>query len=70
MLLPAADIQTKERPPGTPAACASGREDSDPELALHDRCPVCGRGDALLVLDEVVYCAACGYASDGARGCT
>lgn len=34
------------------------------------RCPTCGRGDALLVLDEVVYCAACGYASDGARGCT
>lgn len=33
-------------------------------------CPTCGRGDALLVIGDVLYCVACGYASDGARGCT
>ncbi len=38
--------------------------------AAADQCPTCGRGDALLVIDQVVYCVSCGYASDGARGCT
>lgn len=34
------------------------------------RCPVCGREDALVPVGEALFCAACGYASDGAAGCT
>lgn len=33
-------------------------------------CPTCGRGGALILAGDVLFCAACGYASDGARGCT
>ena len=36
-----------------------------PRQVVVDHCPTCGRSDALLTIDEVVYCAACGYASDG-----
>lgn len=39
-------------------------------LAAAEACPICGRGDALLAIGDVLYCAACGYASDSARGCT
>lgn len=34
------------------------------------RCPVCGREDALVAVGEALFCAACGYASDSAAGCT
>ena len=34
------------------------------------RCPVCRREDALVVVGDAQFCAACGYASDGAAGCT
>lgn len=33
-------------------------------------CPNCGRTGTLLPVGDVLFCAACGYASDGARGCT
>ena len=35
-----------------------------------EACPVCRRVDSLVRLGETSYCAACGYASDGAAGCT
>lgn len=33
-------------------------------------CPLCARTGTLTLVGDVLYCAACGYASDGARGCT
>ncbi len=33
-------------------------------------CPICLRADGLLQIGGVIFCAACGYASDGAGGCT
>jgi hypothetical protein len=33
-------------------------------------CPLCGRMGTLTPVGEVLYCAACGYASDGVAGCT
>jgi hypothetical protein len=33
-------------------------------------CPLCARVGALVLVGEVLFCAACGYASDGVRGCT
>ena len=33
-------------------------------------CPVCLRADVLLQIGGAIFCAACGYASDGAGGCT
>ncbi len=33
-------------------------------------CPVCARVETLTLVGDVWYCAACGYASDGVRGCT
>lgn len=41
--------------------------------ALHadtPTCPVCRREDALVLIGETIFCAACGYSSDGSRGCT
>ena len=35
-----------------------------------EACPVCRRIDALVRVGEATYCAGCGYASDGAAGCT
>jgi hypothetical protein len=39
-----------------------------PEAPL--ACPNCGRTDTLMPAGDVLFCAACGYASDGVRGCT
>lgn len=33
-------------------------------------CPNCRRGDALAVVGEMLFCMACGYTSEGGRGCT
>jgi hypothetical protein len=33
-------------------------------------CPLCARVGTVTLVGDVWYCAACGYASDGARGCT
>lgn len=33
-------------------------------------CPNCGRGDALATVGELLFCLACGYSSEGGRGCT
>ena len=33
-------------------------------------CPLCARVGTLTLVGDVWYCAACGYASDGVRGCT
>ncbi|MEI2690895.1 MAG: hypothetical protein V9H69_14770 [Anaerolineae bacterium] len=33
-------------------------------------CPVCTRTGTLLAIGDALFCAACGYASDGAAGCT
>ena len=33
-------------------------------------CPNCGRRDTLVVLGDFTACAACGYSSEGVRGCT
>ena len=33
-------------------------------------CPNCGRQDTLVFLQDFVACAACGYSSEGIRGCT
>ncbi|HSN75184.1 MAG TPA: hypothetical protein VL334_08855 [Anaerolineae bacterium] len=33
-------------------------------------CPLCARVGTLNLVGDVWYCAACGYASDGVRGCT
>ncbi len=33
-------------------------------------CPLCARAGTLTLVGDVWYCAACGYASDGVRGCT
>jgi hypothetical protein len=33
-------------------------------------CPLCARVGTLTLVGDVLYCAACGYASDGVRGCT
>ncbi len=33
-------------------------------------CPLCGRMGTLTLVGDVLYCAACGYASDGVSGCT
>lgn len=52
-------------------ACLPGGDAvAQPDGQAVDYCPTCGRSDALLVISEVIYCVACGYASDGARGCT
>lgn len=70
MQLPDADIQIIESLLFT-GAQEQGREiTAQQPAAAADQCPTCGRSNALLVIDEVVYCVACGYASDGARGCT
>lgn len=39
-------------------------------LELPAVCPNCGRAGTLVLAGDVLFCAACGYASDGARGCT
>gem|GEM_PF-4286042 len=33
-------------------------------------CPLCARVGTLTPVGDVLYCAACGYASDEVRGCT
>jgi hypothetical protein len=33
-------------------------------------CPLCARVGTLTLVGDVLFCAACGYASDGVRGCT
>ena len=33
-------------------------------------CPLCARVGTLTPVGEVLFCAACGYASDSMRGCT
>ncbi len=33
-------------------------------------CPVCSRAGVLMAIGDAWMCAACGYASDGAAGCT
>lgn len=33
-------------------------------------CPLCARVGTLTLVGDVWFCAACGYASDGVRGCT
>jgi hypothetical protein len=33
-------------------------------------CPLCARVGTVTLVGDVWYCAACGYASDGVRGCT
>lgn len=33
-------------------------------------CPNCLRADALVTVGEATFCAACGYSSEGSRGCT
>lgn len=40
------------------------------KLELPPVCPNCGRAGTLILAGDVLFCAACGYASDGARGCT
>lgn len=70
MQSPTAKFQTGERACHWPS---DGESDDTGVLqagALPNCCPVCRRDDALLVIGGVVYCAACGYASDSARGCT
>jgi hypothetical protein len=39
-----------------------------PEAPL--ACPLCARVGTLILVGDVWFCAACGYASDGVRGCT
>lgn len=58
-----------------PQAAEPAIEQSKPQAGVEPaeaapRCPVCGRREALLILDSVWYCAACGYASAGISGCT
>ncbi|MDW8316863.1 MAG: hypothetical protein RMN53_03315 [Anaerolineae bacterium] len=33
-------------------------------------CPNCRRSDALVAIGEMTFCLACGYSSEGGRGCT
>lgn len=33
-------------------------------------CPTCGRIGTLVPVGDALFCAACGYASDSAAGCT
>ena len=35
-----------------------------------ESCPLCGRRGTVVVIGDVLMCAACGYASDGVRCCT
>lgn len=48
------------------AVCALPAPELEPPVA----CPNCRRLDTLILAGDVHFCAACGYASDGARGCT
>lgn len=68
--LPETDALTVEEvaPFHVPDTCADAAVQQSCVAA--DFCPTCRRRDALLVIGEVTYCVACGYASDGARGCT
>ena len=65
-----ANAQLVEDPHRSPASTAGQGVTAKQHCGVQNVCPTCGRADALLVLDEVTYCVACGYASDGARGCT
>jgi hypothetical protein len=47
-------------------ACSLPAAPDTPPLA----CPLCARVETLALVGDVWYCAACGYASDGVRGCT
>jgi len=40
------------------------------ESASDAVCINCGHKESLVTAGDVVYCLACGYASDGLRGCT
>lgn len=41
-----------------------------PAASASQPCPVCGRTGTLVAIGDALFCAACGYASDGAVGCT
>ncbi len=43
---------------------------TDDLAAVLPACPVCQRADALWVVGDVLFCAACGYSSQGGHGCT
>lgn len=40
------------------------------DFDLNVSCPVCQRDDGLLQIGDSMFCASCGYASEGAGGCT
>ena len=40
------------------------------DFDLKASCPVCQRADGLLKIGDTTFCASCGYASEGAGGCT
>ena len=40
------------------------------DFDLKVSCPVCQRDDVLLQIGDATFCASCGYASEGAGGCT
>ena len=40
------------------------------DFDLKASCPVCQRDDVLLQIGDTTFCASCGYASEGAGGCT
>jgi hypothetical protein len=40
------------------------------DFDLKASCPVCQRDDGLLQIGDTMFCASCGYASEGAVGCT
>ena len=40
------------------------------DFELKVSCPVCQRDDVLMQIGGAIFCAACGYASDSAAGCT
>ena len=63
-----------------PSSAQTARKFKDPLVAPEgavlavelpeEACPVCRRTTSLVRLGETLFCAACGYASDGAAGCT
>lgn len=63
--------QALAAPPVQVALVLAGAGDADEHMASDvDACPSCQRRDAIVRLGDLLFCAACGFSSEGGRGCT
>ena len=62
------NVEKKDAAGDSPAAslCMAASPSGD----TSQPCPLCARVGTLLVIGNALFCAACGYASDGISGCT